>query len=252
MHYTVQQLATLAGVSARTLRYYDSIGLLKPSEISKAGYRLYTATEADQLQQILFYRELEFPLAKIGELICSSSFDQKVALKDHLKSLREKQNRLALLIENAQNTLLVLEGENIMTDAEKFKGFKEESVKENEKKYGTEIRTKYSEECIDLANAKKLNMSEEEYERYINIEEKLNETLRLAVATQNPHSELAQEAAALHKEWLQFSLPNYTPAIHLGIAAMYTADPRFSEYYEKIVPGGASFIQQAIEVFLQK
>lgn len=252
MHYTIQQLASLAGISTRTLRYYDSIGLLAPAKTSDAGYRLYTAAEVNRLQQILFYRELELPLAEINKIVNSSDFSEEVALRNHLETLVQKQNRLSMLIENAKNTLQTLQGENTMTDAEKFEGFKEQSIQKNEEKYGAEIRAKYGDESIDLANAKKMNMSKEQYEQYVATEEELNTALRLAVASGDAASELAQKAAALHKEWLQFSLPNYSPEIHLEISQMYTADSRFSDYYEKIAPGSAEFLQQALAIYLKK
>lgn len=76
MEYTVQKLSRLAGVSARTLRYYDEIEILKPARINSSGYRIYTQEEVDRLQQILFYKELDVPLEKIREIITETSFDE--------------------------------------------------------------------------------------------------------------------------------------------------------------------------------
>ena len=89
MEYTVQKLAQLAGVSSRTLRYYDEIGLLKPARINSSGYRIYGSAEIDKLQQILFYRELGVELEKIKKIIHSSSFDSLKALQEHRTKLME-------------------------------------------------------------------------------------------------------------------------------------------------------------------
>ena len=100
MEYTVQKLARLAGISTRTLRYYDEIGLLKPARINSSGYRIYGQKEVDKLQQILFYRELELSLDAIKEIITSPSFDEVRALKEHREKLLMKRKQLDLLIKN--------------------------------------------------------------------------------------------------------------------------------------------------------
>src|SRR4051812_26740937 len=99
MEYTVQKLARLAGISTRTLRYYDEIGILKPARINSSGYRIYGQTEVDRLQQILFYRELGVSLEQIREIVTSSSFNGVTALKEHREKLLEKRKQLDLLID---------------------------------------------------------------------------------------------------------------------------------------------------------
>ena len=91
MEYTINKLAQLAGISTRTLRYYDELGLLKPSRISTSGYRIYGGTEIARLQQILFYREMEVPLEEIRKILDSSDYDDTTSLEMHLKALMEKQ-----------------------------------------------------------------------------------------------------------------------------------------------------------------
>ena len=90
MEYTVQRLADLAGVSSRTIRYYDEIGLLKPARINSSGYRLYGEKEVDRLQQILFYRELEVELENIKKIINGPDFDELKALKTPGKTPEKK------------------------------------------------------------------------------------------------------------------------------------------------------------------
>lgn len=93
MEYTVQKLGQLA----RTLRYYDEIGLLKPARINSSGYRIYCSNEVDRLQQILFYRELGVNLDSIKEIITSPIFDASTALKEHRKKLLEKKSTIGFV-----------------------------------------------------------------------------------------------------------------------------------------------------------
>lgn len=91
MEYTIQKLGELAGISTRTLRYYDEIDLLKPARFSEAGYRIYSSAEVSRLQQILFYRELGINLVRIKEIISSPSFDSTAALKEHKEKTTSKK-----------------------------------------------------------------------------------------------------------------------------------------------------------------
>lgn len=140
MDYTIKELSKIAGVSSRTLRYYDEIDLLKPCRVNSSGYRIYSGNEVDLLQQILFYRELDLPLNKIKEIISKDNFDYKKALYEHKENIIRKQQRFKIILENIEKTIETIEGEQIMKDEEKFIGFKEELVKENDKKYGKELR----------------------------------------------------------------------------------------------------------------
>ena len=92
MEYTVQKLSRLAGVSSRTLRYYDEIGILKPARINSSGYRIYGQMEVDRLQQILFYKELGVNLKDIKEIINLPTFDGIAALRQHRQKLLEKRH----------------------------------------------------------------------------------------------------------------------------------------------------------------
>ena len=98
MEYSINELSKLAKISKRTLRYYDEINLLKPKRINSSGYRIYGDYEIDQLQQILFYKEMGFKLDEIREIITSPSFDILNALTNHKKELIEKRNQINLLM----------------------------------------------------------------------------------------------------------------------------------------------------------
>ena len=192
MEYTVQKLAQLAGVSTRTLRYYDEIGLLKPARINSSGYRIYGQIEVDKLQQILLYRELRLSLDRIKKIVNDPSFDKVRALKEHREQLLDKRKQLDLLIASVEKTIAFTEGRINMTDKEKFEGFKQKMIDENEKRFGKEIREKYGDAAIDRSNEKVKNMTQEEYEEMIQLERKMMSTLAEAIKLGDPGSEIAQ------------------------------------------------------------
>ena len=136
MEYSVNALTKLSGVSARTLRYYDEIGLLEPARIAQSGYRMYGPQQVDKLQQILFYRELGFSLKDIKNLMDDLDFDKLRAFEDHLLALEAKRSRLDALIANVNKSISSLRGDSQMTDREKFQGFGQRLVVENEERYG--------------------------------------------------------------------------------------------------------------------
>ncbi|WP_026580838.1 MerR family transcriptional regulator [Bacillus sp. J33] len=249
MEYTVQKLAQLAGVSSRTLRYYDEIGILKPARINSSGYRIYGQPEVDRLQQILFYRELGVSLDQIKEFITAPAFDAADALREHREKLLEKRKQLDLLIANVEKTIMSAEGRRTMSDKEKFEGFKKKMIEENEKKYGKEIREKYGDETVDQSNAKLMNMTKDQHEEVTKLAEEVNSTLADAIKTGDPSGDLAQKAADLHKQWITFYWSEYSKEAHAGLAEMYVADERFKAYYDKIHPGAAEFLRDAILIY---
>ncbi|HSU79531.1 MAG TPA: MerR family transcriptional regulator [Candidatus Angelobacter sp.] len=249
MEYTILKLSQLAGVSSRTLRYYDEIGLLKPARVNSSGYRIYGPREVDRLQHILFYRELGFSLDVIRKLLTSPTFDEAEALYDHREKLLEERERLDLLIQNVENTIASKEGKTPMSDQDKFKGLKQKMMDDNEKTYGEEIRRKYGEERVNQSNAKLQNMTAEEYEHVTQLEGLIKETLSEAMETGNPSADLAQKAVDLHKQWLSFYWESYSKEAHAGLADMYVADERFKAYYDEIQPGAAEFLRAAIYIY---
>lgn len=249
MEYTVQKLGQLAGISTRTLRYYDEIGLLKPARINSFGYRIYGTTEVDRLQQILFYRELGVNLDSIKEIMTSPTFDGTQALRDHREKLLEKRAQLDALINNVDKSIRQTERKISLTDKEKFEGFKQKLVDDNEKKYGKEIREKYGEDAVNKSNAKVKGMTNEQYEEIQKLEEQLFNNLKSAMDTGDPASELAQKAADLHKQWLCFYWDQYSKEAHVGLAEMYVADERFTAYYDKVQSGATVFLRDAIVIY---
>lgn len=249
MEYTIQKLARLSGITTRTLRYYDEINLLKPARVNSSGYRIYGQEQVDRLQQILFYRELDVGLDEIGRLLSSPDFTVKDALSSHRENLLAKRARLDALIANVEKTLAYAKGETDMADHEKFEGFKQKLVEENEQKYGAEIREKYGEKAVNKSNHKLKNMTQEEYDRITALNEELMQTLLKAYQTGDPAGELAQKAADLHRQWLSFYWDSYSKEAHAGVAQMYVDDPRFTAYYDRHQPGLAAFLRDAVLIY---
>jgi len=249
MEYTISKFAKLAGVSTRTLRYYDEFGLLSPVRVSSNGYRVYGQEEIDRLQQILFYRELGVPLDEIKRILLSKDFDRQAALENHLSSLRAKRKQLDILIANVEKTIKAAKGEIVMSDQEKFEGFIQKMIDDNEQQYGEEVRAKFGNESVDRSNAKLKGMSKGQYEELERLTTELNETLKAAFEQGDPASELAQKACELHKKWLCYFWDSYSKEAHIGVAQMYVDDPRFTAYYDKIAVGCAAFLRDAILIY---
>ena len=231
MEYTIKKLAEIAGVSTRTLRYYDEIGLLKPCRINYSGYRIYGEKEVDTLQQILLYRSIDIKLEDIRNIITNPDFDIYNSLIEHRKNLIAKRNQLNELILTVEKTIEYKKGEGKMTNKEKFEGFKREQINKNEEKYGKEIRGKYGKKTVEESNKKFLNMSEEDFNEMIKTEEKLFNGLLEVYETQDIESEVAREVYENHKKWLSFTWSSYSKEAHIGLAEMYVADERFAKYY---------------------
>lgn len=249
MEYSINQLAKLAGISTRTLRYYDEIKLLTPRRISTNGYRVYEKKEVDLLQQILFYRELGVSLDEIKRIVWSKEYDGIAALQGHLSALKAKKEQIELLIINVEKTIASAKGETIMSDKEKFAGFKQKLIDKNEKQYGKEIREKYGDDIIDASNAKVMGLTAEQYERVQELSRQINDSLKAAYEQGDPSSELAQKVCALHKEWLGYFWNFYSKEAHISLVQTYVDDPRFKKYYDAIAVGCAEFLLEAMKIY---
>lgn len=252
MEYTVQKLGKMAGISTRTLRYYDEIGILKPQRINSSGYRIYGQNEIDRLQQILFYRELGIKLETIKDIVTSPTFDGVNALKEHQKRLLDRRDQLDALIANVEKTIFSTEEGVTMMNNEKFEGFKQKTIDDNEKTYGKEIRAKYGDVKVNKSNEKLKNMTQAQHDEVEHLTEEVMETLAKALKTGDPSSELAQKTADLHKQWLLLYWKEYSKEAHAGIAQLYVDDERFTAYYDKERPGTAEFLRDAINVYTGK
>ena len=249
MEYSINALAKLAGISVRTLHYYDEIKLISPRRISSNGYRVYGADEVDSLQQILFYRELGLPLEEISRIMHASDYDDAAALSTHLSSLLAKRDRLDRVIANVAKTISARKGEITMSDKEKFEGFKKNLIDENEQKYGKEIRASFGDQAVDDSNAKLMGLTPDKYTELEDLSLQINQTLKQAIEQGDPDGELAQKVSEMHAKWLCFYWKDYSKEAHRGLAQAYVDDPRFRKYYDDIAPGCAEFLRDAITTY---
>ena len=250
MEYTVKALAELAGVTPRTLRWYDQTGLLKPLRTTEAGYRLYGPAQLDRLQDILFYRELGLDLTSIRAILDDPAFDRQAALQSHLTELKARRARLDDLILTVQRTIDDIKGGTKMTDQEKFEAFKRNAVAAMEAAHGAESRQKYGDAEVDRANACVLALTQEEYTAWKALGDEILQALAAAVqAGADPAGPEGQRVAVLHRRWLSYSWEAYTPQAHAGLAELYVSDHRFTAYYDREVSGCAAFLRDAVRAY---
>ena len=234
----VKEVADLVGISVRTLHHYDEIGLLTPDEITESGYRVYSDENLETLQQILFFKELGFPLKKIKEIIYSPSFNRKEALEVHHHLLLEKRKQLDKMIETLEKTIRHSKGEIQMTNKEKFEGF---DFSHNP--YEQEARERWGDKAVDDANQKAKNMTKFD-------QEKFNEIYR-NLATLRHFSPDSKEAQAAIEEWYVFlnKLGDYSLDAFKGLGQMYVDDVRFTKNIDQFGEGLAEFMCDAMVVY---
>ena len=247
MEYSIQELSRLSGVTTRALRWYDHIGLLKPSRVAESGYRYYGPAEVDRLQDILFYRALGVELARIRECLDDPSFNRTAALRSHLAALEAERTRLDALIRSVRDTIRCEERKEIMSDEQKFEALKQQVLTRYEQVYGQEAREKYGDGMVGAAQSALRNLTVEQYREWTGLGQELQARLEAAVREGlSPESEAGREITALHRRWLTVTGNPYDPAKHRGIAELYVGDPRFTAYYDRAVPGCARFLRDAV------
>lgn len=234
----VKEVADLVGISVRTLHHYDEIGLLTPDGVTDSGYRLYSNENLETLQQILFFKELGFPLKKIKEVISSPSFDREEALRLHRKMLLEKRNRLDQMIATVEKTIKHAKGEIEMSQKEKFEGF---DFSQNP--YEQEARERWGDEAVDKANAKAAGMSKEMQDNFNNLYRKLAD-----LRHDSPSSEESQAAIG---EWYMLlnEFGDYSLDAFKGLGQMYVDDERFTKNIDKFGDGLAAYMRDAMAVY---
>lgn len=240
MKYSVKGLADLAGVSRRTLHYYDEVGLLRPATHRDNGYRLYGENEVLRLQQILFYRELGFSLEEIRLILDSPDFDLLQALESHRSALMERMARLQRLIETVEKTILHIKGEIEMDDLEFYKGFDEEK----QKRYEEQARERYGEEA--MAKTRDWNAYTPQQKNAILAE---GHEINLGIVANMDKGYDSPEVQywigrwhnAINTHFYECSLEVFEALGH-----GYNQDNEFTEFYESIRPGLAAFMEQAM------
>lgn len=247
MEYSIRELSQLSGVTTRTLRWYDEIGLLKPAYVAESGYRYYREAEVDRLQDILYYRELGVELAKIKECLDNPSFRRLDALQSHLRELECRKLRLDQLIQSVKDTIYAEEKQEMMNDEQKFEAFKKRAVEKHEERYGQEARKKYGDREVDEVQETMKNLTREQYQEWTCLGEEILRRLEAAVTKKvSPQSDEGRDITALHRRWLTLTGNRYDKEKHKGIANLYIMDERFTAYYDRKVTGCAQFLRDAV------
>ncbi|MEO7069634.1 MAG: MerR family transcriptional regulator [Nostocoides sp.] len=242
--WTVGQVAAQFGVTVRTLHHYDEIGLLAPSERSRAGYRLYTTGDLQRLSTVVVYRRLGFPLEQVGELLKSGEADlgthlrrQRAAVMTRLDELRE----LVVAIDTALEKNMTDHPASTEDLLELFgDGFDESYAAEAEERWGDGDAWKQSQSRTSRYT--KADWAE------VKAEMDANNAAFVAAMTagEPPTSEAAMAAAEQHRLHINDRFYSLTHDFHRGLADMYVADPRFTKTHEDIAPGLAAYVHDAI------
>ena len=239
MTHTVKDVAKIAGISRRTLHYYDEIGLLPPASVGENGYRYYEEAEMLRLQQILFFRELGLSLEKIQQILANPNFDTLTALQNHRQALQKKANRLNHLLHTIDHTIAHLKGELTMKQKDMFAGF-EEKQKE------------YEEIATQRYGADEVQASVRRWQSYSKAEQ-----AQIKVDGQQIYVDIRDNMAAGHDSavvqsligrWHQHMRHFYEPDVARlrGLGQLYVDDPAFRAVYEALDPNLPEFLRDAI------
>lgn len=245
MKFSVSEISKLTGVSIRTLHYYDQINLLTPSIVSEAGYRYYDDLAVEKLQQILFYKELDFSLKEISKIMNSSKYKKEDALIRQRNLLNLKRARLDKLIG-------LLDAKIGGDDTMSFKEFDVKEIEKAKTKYAEEVKTRWG-------NTSAYSQSKERTDKYTKenwnqITNRTNEIMKKFSENvgKPPQSKEVQD---LVEEWENFITESYykcTNEILSGLGQMYVMDERFRKNIDKFGEGTAELISNAIKIYTEK
>lgn len=243
MAFTVSQVARMAGISVRALHHYDEIGLLRPSGRSEAGYRLYDGKDVERLQQVMFFRALEFPLEEIARIMTDPDFDVGAALRMQRQLLAGKAVQVRGLIAAVDAAIARLEkGETMAEDqiAQMFEGFDpKEYEEEAERRWGDTGEWKQSKQrTARYTKQDWLRIKAEGEVIY-------HQLATLMAAGKAPDSAEAMDGAELHRQYISRWFYDCSAAVHRGLGELYVADPRFTANLDKVAPGLADYCRRA-------
>lgn len=242
MKMQIKEFAVYTGVSVRTLHYYDEIGLLKPADVdSVTGYRYYDENSVFRMQEILFYRELDFSLKSIAEILSSPNYDKNKALNEQKQLLilkKERLERLISAIDDAQR------GENVMKkfDNSEFEKYKAEA---KERWGNTDAYSEYKKKTKDYSQEKYNGLADE-------MDNIFAEFASFMKKGEAPDSESAQKCVKLLQSHITENYYTCTKEILAGLGQMYVLDERFRENIDKHAVGTAQFVAKAIEIYCRK
>lgn len=242
MRLSISEMAKLTGVSVRTLHYYDQIGLLCPETAVDSGYRWYGEADVERMQQILFYRELDFPLKDIQMILADPQYDKQEALRRQRRLLQLKRERLDRLLELLEANL---KGEQTM----EFKGFDAAMIEETRRQYAEEARARWGHtDAWRQSQERTASLDETGWTAQM---EGMKDIFHRAAALRRSDP-AAPEAQALVGEWQAFISTHYydcTKEILAGLGQMYMADDRFQENIDQFGEGTAAFLSAAIAAY---
>lgn len=237
---TVKQVSQVSGVSVRTLHHYDAIGLLKPTKVTEAGYRLYDDTALERLQSILLFRQLQFPLKEIRRILDTPGFDREQALKDQIHLLELQREHLEQLLSAARE--MQKNGGKIMSFSVFDKKKQEEFAAEAKKRWGNTEAFRESQEKTAGKTDSQLQQYGSELMAFFS---RLGEVKNAAPSDPVPQTIVA--------ELQQFITEHYyrcTKQILMGLGQMYAADERFQENIDAAGGAGtAAFASEAIAYY---
>lgn len=240
---TVNEVSKLTGVSICTLQYYDTIGLLKPSKYTESGYRLYDDTALERLQQILLFKELEFPLKEIKEIIDAPDFDRSKALEQQIELLTMKKEHLENIINFARKIKMsgVKNMDFSVFDTKKI----DEYAKRAKEQWGKTPEYKEFEE-------KAKNRSSEEQKSMIN--EFMNLFVEFGqMKTLNPADQGVQMQVKKLQDYITEHFYHCTDQILSGLGKMYSAGGEFTDNIDHAGgQGTAAFVTQAIDIYCKE
>jgi DNA-binding transcriptional MerR regulator len=240
MKYTVKQLADLAGVTPRTLHYYDQIGLLHPAIVGENGYRYYGDEAVLRLQQIMFFRELDFSLAEIQAIIDEPEFDLIQALQSHKRQLQERVGRLSDLIQTIDRTMLHLKGEKQVETHDLFGGFDEAK----QEQYEQEISRQFGDRELHESRRRWASYSPQQKEKIKAESGQIYLDLVAHIGQDPATPEVQRIIARWHESIRYFYEP--TREIMIGLAEGYATYPDFVALYTRMHPQLPEFLRAAI------
>lgn len=249
MVYTVNKLAKLSGISARTLRFYDEIGLLKPAYVGDNDYRYYEEEQLLMLQQILFYRELDFPLSEIQRIINSDTFDKIESLQSHKRILEQGIDRFKQMIKTIDKTISHLKGNETMKLEEIFHGFNAEKQKLYEDFL---VDSGISQNVINKSKDKVKKLTKEQWVELKQQGDTIHADLVAAINQDlGPSSPEVQKIVKNHYQMtMVFWAPNRES--YIGLSQLYSSHPDFVKFYENIHPKLLPFLAESMRIFAER
>ena len=244
--YTIGELASLANISVRTLHHYDAIGLLSPSERSTAGYRLYRHADLEDLQHILLYRELDFPLDAIGRLLADPIFDRRTALIAQRALLVARTQRTATILAAIDAALDALSKGEPMDDADMFEVFGDFDPTKHE----AEVKERWGDTDAYAESARRASRYTKDDWKTIKAESgAVTDALAAQLAMgASPADEAVQTLVDEHRAVIDRWFYPCSIEMQANLGEMYVADPRFAATYERVQPGLATFLRDAIRI----